>query len=167
MSSLRRPLGKTPASEKNGVVPGDTATVDKGGGSGGGDALRGGASAATDGNATQRPTEPSAPSDTSVEALREEKEKNSTAASTATALAATIAAPPEAEHETAAAAEVAAAGGEEAGLDMSDFEDLLLDHLKTSDYPAGEYIFRFVPSQSCVFVLYDCKAFSRAATGGM
>lgn len=62
------------------------------------------------------------------------------AATAAAAAADTTAAPPEPEPETAAAA--AAAGVEEAGLDMSDFEDLLLDHLKTTDYPAGEYIFR-------------------------
>ncbi|CAM9571828.1 unnamed protein product, partial [Hapterophycus canaliculatus] len=36
----------------------------------------------------------------------------------------------------------AGTGGEEEGLDMSDFEELLLDHLKTSEYPPGEFVFR-------------------------
>lgn len=30
----------------------------------------------------------------------------------------------------------------EAGLDMSDFEELL-DHLKTSDYSPGDFVFRY------------------------
>ncbi|CAN0535437.1 unnamed protein product, partial [Ectocarpus sp. 12 AP-2014] len=34
------------------------------------------------------------------------------------------------------------AAQEEDGLDMSDFEDLLLDHLKTTEYPPGEFVFR-------------------------
>ncbi|CAN0412797.1 unnamed protein product [Pylaiella littoralis] len=59
---------------------------------------------------------------------------------------AAVGAPPEsamaATAATAAAAAAAAGGGEEDGLDMSDFEDLLLGHLKTSEYPAGEFVFR-------------------------
>lgn len=35
--------------------------------------------------------------------------------------------------------------GEEAGLDMSDFEELL-DHLKTSEYMPGDFVFRYHPA---------------------
>ena len=128
---------------------------------GGGDGVLTAASAATNGTAADRPTEfrarqPLAPtSDAGVETLREVQKERDSTSSTATPLTATVttAEPAEAEHETAdATAVVAAAGAEEAGLDMSDFEDLLLDHLKTSDYPAGEYIFRSVSTYLLVFL---------------
>ncbi|CAN0221375.1 unnamed protein product, partial [Ectocarpus fasciculatus] len=62
------------------------------------------------------------------------------ATATTTTLAPLSTAIGEHEYEPEEAGRVAA--GEEDGLDMSDFEDLLLDHLKTTEYPPGEFVFR-------------------------
>lgn len=48
----------------------------------------------------------------------------------------------DASGECGAPEPCAAEGRDEEGLDMTDFEELLLDHLKTSEYPPGEFVFR-------------------------
>ena len=48
---------------------------------------------------------------------------------------------------SAAAAGSPALDGEEAGLDMSDFEELL-DHLKTCEYKPGDFVFRYSSKSS-------------------
>lgn len=80
---------------------------------------------------------------------------------------------PEVMSAAAAGSPAAPLEGEEAGLDMADFEELL-DHLKTSEYMPGDFVFRCRASSEaraasnagwsfCVQVSY-CSEARRAKT---